>query len=132
VPATSTVGLSNPLTSASPSAPASSETDAAAGSGSAIVPAAPSAPTAPASAAASDGAPLVLTYQGPSWTEIRDGTGQLVISRLVAPGSVEPVKGTPPFDLVLGNAHVVTVAYRGTPVDLLPYTRQNVARLTLR
>ena len=85
-----------------------------------------------ANAAAANDAPLLLTYQGPSWTEIRDRTGQLVVSRLVAPGSVEPVKGTPPFDIVLGNAHVVTLAYRGKPVDLSPYTRQNVARLTLQ
>ena len=77
-------------------------------------------------------APLLLTYQGPSWTEIRDRSGQLVISRLVAPGSIEPVKGAPPFDVVLGNAHVVTLVYRGKSVDLSPHTRQNVARLTLQ
>jgi cytoskeleton protein RodZ len=87
--------------------------------------------TFPTSAAPGD-AVLLLTYQGPSWTEIRDRSGQLVVSRLVAAGSVEPVKGAPPFDIVLGNAHVVTLVYRGTSVDLSPYTRQNVARLTLQ
>ena len=87
--------------------------------------------TFPASAAPGD-ATLLLTYQGPSWTEIRDRSGQLVVSRLVAAGSVEPVNGAPPFDIVLGNAHVVTLVYRGTSVDLSPYTRQNVARLTLQ
>jgi cytoskeleton protein RodZ len=86
--------------------------------------------TLPASGAPGD-ATVLLTYQGPSWTEIRDRSGQLVVSRLVAAGSVEPVKGAPPLDIVLGNAHVVTLVYRGTPVDLSPYTRQNVARLTL-
>ncbi len=84
-----------------------------------------------ASAAPGD-ATMLLTYQGPSWTEIRDRSGQLVVSRLVAPGSVEPVRGAPPFDIVLGNAHVVTLVYRGKSVDLSPYTRQNVARLTLQ
>jgi cytoskeleton protein RodZ len=88
-------------------------------------------PTFPASAVPGD-ATLLLTYQGPSWTEIRDRSGQLVVSRLVAAGSVEPVKGAPPFDIVLGNAHVVTLAYRGKSVDLSPYTRHNVARLTLQ
>jgi cytoskeleton protein RodZ len=87
--------------------------------------------TLPASGAPGD-ATVLLTYQGPSWTEIRDRSGQLVVSRLVAAGSVEPVKGAPPLDIVLGNAHVVTLVYRGTPVDLSPYTRQNVARLTLQ
>jgi uncharacterized protein DUF4115 len=33
---------------------------------------------------------------------------------------------------LLGNAHAVTLVSRGTPVDLSPYTRQNVARLTLQ
>ena len=87
--------------------------------------------TFPASAAPGD-ATLLLTYQGPSWTEIRDRSGQPVVSRLVAAGSVEPVDGAPPFDIVLGNAHVVTLVYRGKSIDLSPYTRQNVARLTLR
>jgi cytoskeleton protein RodZ len=85
----------------------------------------------PTSTASGD-ATLLLTYQGPSWTEIRDRSGQLIVSRLVMSGSVEPVKGTPPFDIVLGNAHVVTLAFRGKSVDLSPYTRQNVARLTLQ
>jgi cytoskeleton protein RodZ len=85
----------------------------------------------PASAAPGD-ATLLLTYQGPSWTEIRDRSGQIIVSRLVMPGSVEPVKGVPPFDIILGNAHVVTLVFRGKSVDLSPYTRQNVARLTLQ
>jgi cytoskeleton protein RodZ len=76
-------------------------------------------------------APLLLAYAGPSWTEVRDRSGQLLISRLVAADSNEAVRGAGPFDVVLGNAHVVTLTYRGKQVDLAPYTRQNVARLTL-
>ncbi len=131
--ATPSVALSNPLASPSPGAPSVAEKDAASvDTGAAVIAATPSDPAPPRSAADSDEPPLILTYQGPSWTEIRDARGQVVVSRLVAPGSVEPVKGAPPFDIVLGNAHVVTVAYRGKPVDLLPYTRQNVAHFTLR
>jgi hypothetical protein len=33
---------------------------------------------------------------------------------------------------LLGNAHVETLVSRGAPVDLSPYTRQNVAHLTLQ
>ena len=76
-------------------------------------------------------APLVLTYTGPSWTEVRDRTGQLLVSRLIGANSVEPVRGTPPFVVVIGNARAVTLSYRGKTFDLTPYTRQNVARLTL-
>ncbi len=77
-------------------------------------------------------APLTLSFDGPSWTEIRDASGQLVVSRLIAAHSVEPVRGVAPFDVVLGNARAVTVTYRGKSVDLAPYTRKNVARLTLK
>ena len=31
----------------------------------------------------------------------------------------------------IGNANAVTLVYRGAPVDLVRYTRQNVARLRL-
>lgn len=85
----------------------------------------------PGSAAPGD-ATLLLTYQGPSWTEIRDRSGQIIVSRLMMPGSLEPIKGAPPFDIILGNAHVVTLVFRGKSVDLSPYIRQNVARLTLQ
>jgi cytoskeleton protein RodZ len=75
---------------------------------------------------------LLIRYEGPSWTEIRDQRGQLLISRLVDADSIEPFDGTPPFSIVLGNARAVTLIYRGQPVDLAPYTRLNVARLVLR
>jgi cytoskeleton protein RodZ len=116
-------------TSTAPSAVAPPVTSAAASTADTVTTTVSNA--TPANVSQGD-APLLLTYRGPSWTEIRDRTGQVVVSRLVAPGSVEPVKGVPPFEVVLGNAHVVTLAYRGKPVDLLPYTHQNVARLTLQ
>ncbi len=129
--AASSMTLSNPLASISPAQPQPAAPESVAANTDATPLATPDASVAPA-ADVPENAPLVITYQGPSWTEVRDATGQTVVSRLMAPGSVEPIKGTPPFDIILGNAHVVTVAYRGKPIDLLPYTRQNVARLTLR
>jgi cytoskeleton protein RodZ len=87
-------------------------------------------PTAAPEAAATP-APLVLTYRGPSWTEVRDRSGQLLIARLFAAGSEQSIRGTPPFDVVIGNVRVVTLTYQGKPIDLGRYTRQNVARLRL-
>ena len=75
--------------------------------------------------------PLVLSYRGPAWTEVRDRSGQLLIARLVAAGSEQSIRGTPPFEVVIGNATVVTLTYHGKPIDLSRYTRQNVARLRL-
>ncbi|TMH37037.1 MAG: helix-turn-helix domain-containing protein [Betaproteobacteria bacterium] len=118
-----------------------------ANSGAALTPAQPAAPDttqanaanvvasgreSPESATATPGdAPLVVTYAGPSWTEIRDRDGQLLVSRLVTADSVESVRGTAPFDLTLGNAHMVRVVYLGKAIDLAPYTRHSVARLIL-
>lgn len=89
-------------------------------------------PTAPSAEPLAADAPLVLSYAGPSWTEIRDHSGQLLVSRLIGAHSVEPVRGEPPFEVVLGNATVVTLSYRGKAIDLAQYTRHNVARLTLQ
>ncbi len=88
------------------------------------------APNATPEAAATP-PPLVLSYRGPSWTEVRDRNGQVLIGRLVAAGSEQSIRGTPPFEVVIGNAHVVVLTYHGKPVDLSRYTRQNVARLRL-
>ena len=130
------VALPNPLASSSPTAPSQtvapqseapqSASPPASMGNSVAIPAGGLASVAPADAT------VLLTYKGPSWTEIRDRSGQLVVSRLVAAGSVEPVNGAPPFDIVLGNAHAVTLVYRGKSVDLTPYTRRNIARLTLQ
>lgn len=90
----------------------------------------PNAPPAPASTAAAP-APLLLTYAGPSWTEIRDREGVLLVSRLVPAGAEQAVRGVGPFDIVIGNARSVRLVYRGKALDLSRYTRQNVARLRL-
>jgi len=76
-------------------------------------------------------APLSLVTRGGSWIEVRDGSGQPVLATTVAAGQSQALVGAPPFDVVIGNAPEVTLSYRGQPVDLAPYTRQNVARLRL-
>jgi cytoskeleton protein RodZ len=143
-PATTTsTELANPFAAGTPSgassvpAPAPSaspDTPAVPVATAETAPPAPAAPIATAVAAppaAATVAPLELTYRGPSWTEIRDRDGQVLISRLVAAGSAQSLRGNAPFDIVIGNANAVTLVYRGAPVDLVRYTRQNVARLRL-
>jgi cytoskeleton protein RodZ len=77
-------------------------------------------------------APITLALRGSSWIEIRDSTGQAVLSQTVPAGQSQTVLGTPPFDVVIGNAREVTLNFRGRALDLAPHTRQNVARVTLR
>ncbi|HTS21796.1 MAG TPA: RodZ domain-containing protein [Casimicrobiaceae bacterium] len=103
----------------------------------ASVAAEPSAASTPAPAAESTPtageapAPLVLSYRAASWTQVRDGKGQLVFVRVVPAGSEQAIRGTPPFDVTIGNARAVTLVYRGQPIDLTRYTHQNVARVRL-
>jgi cytoskeleton protein RodZ len=84
------------------------------------------APEAPSAA------PIVLTYRASAWTQVRDGKGQIIFVRVVPAGSEQAIRGTPPFDLVIGNARGVTLVYRGNPIDLGRYTQGNVARLRLQ
>jgi cytoskeleton protein RodZ len=133
-PGTSTTPLPNPVApdgGAPVTAPPPATSGGAAPPGTAQAERAPQA-AAPGAADAAVDAVLVVRYEGPSWTEIRDSAGQTLISRLVDADSVEPFDGAPPFSIVIGNARAVTLLYRGQPVDLAPYTRLNVARLVLR
>ena len=45
--------------------------------------------------------------------------------------TTQAIAGSPPLDVVIGNAADVTLTWKGQRVDLAPYTRGNVARLTL-
>jgi cytoskeleton protein RodZ len=45
--------------------------------------------------------------------------------------NTQSISGAPPLDVLIGNAADVTITWRGARVDLTPYTRGNVARLTL-
>ncbi len=101
------------------------------------------ASTAPASTSATQPPPakaegsaaaeqsLVLAFRDASWTEVRAGDGRVLLSGMNAGGTVQTLSGTPPLELVIGNAADVEITYKGQPVDLVPHTRQNVARLTL-
>ena len=75
---------------------------------------------------------LVLRMNEEAWLEVRDGAGQSLVSSLSPAGSERAVHGQPPFQLVIGNAPHVELAYDGKPVDLKPYMRGEVARFTLK
>lgn len=74
---------------------------------------------------------IELAFNRESWVEIRDAEGRIVFSQLNPAGSRRQVEGVAPFSLVIGNAHGVRLRYNESDVDLLPFTRTDVARLTL-
>ena len=125
VPGNTTTALPNPL--GSPDDKAGAGTDTA-------VPNANAGEAPVAAAAASDAAnaPVVLSFQGSSWVEVRDSTGTLVLSVTGNAGETQGVGGRAPFDVVLGNASAVSVTWLGRAFDTVPFTRQKVAKFTLR
>jgi cytoskeleton protein RodZ len=75
---------------------------------------------------------IELVFTDESWVEIRDAEGRVVFSQLNAPGTRRKVEGAAPFSLVIGNATGVRLRYNDADIDLAPYTRIDVARLTLK
>lgn len=73
-----------------------------------------------------------LVFEDESWVEIRDRSGKVIHWQLNPAGTRQVVRGTPPMSFVIGNAHGVRLTFDERPVDLAPYTRTDVARLTLK
>jgi cytoskeleton protein RodZ len=120
-----------PAAASTASAPGAS-TASAPGVGTASAPGVGTA-SAPAARTAATAAeqPLVITFADYSWTEIRDRDGRVLLHGMNSGGTAKNLSGTPPFDIVIGNAADVRLTYKGNPVDLAPHTRQNVARFRL-
>ncbi|HSN33345.1 MAG TPA: helix-turn-helix domain-containing protein [Ideonella sp.] len=85
------------------------------------------APSAPAA-----GSLLVLRASEPSWVEVRDAGGQVLISRTLQPGEDVNVDGAAPFKVRIGNAKGTMVVFRGETIDPAKTTRDNIARLELK
>jgi cytoskeleton protein RodZ len=75
---------------------------------------------------------LQLRTTAQSWVEVVDASGQAILGRLVQPGEALSLDGAMPFKLRIGNATGTQVLFRGQPVPLAPYTRDNVARFELK
>ena len=141
---------------AASAAPAPEPVAAASAAASAVVLAVPEAaapappvaapvPTAPVAAVmqapapadtAAPGQPLKTLVQlradAASWVEVRDGKGQILLSRTVQPGENLGFDGALPIRMTIGNAPATRVSFRGKPVDLAASTRDSVARLELQ
>ena len=93
---------------------------------------------APAPTAKSDvkepaqpGGDLRLVFDDMSWTEVRDGKGNILLSQRNHPGTEKVLSGAPPFNLVVGNAKSVHLYFRGKEVPLATTPGGSVARLKL-
>lgn len=92
----------------------------------------PASANAPSAAPPAGEAPLVLTFKGTSWAEVKDAKGRVVLQMTGGAGMTQTVSAVPPLELALGNAPEVGVTFRGQALDLSAYTRGNVARVSLQ
>ncbi|MEO8938102.1 MAG: helix-turn-helix domain-containing protein [Burkholderiaceae bacterium] len=90
----------------------------------------PAAAAVPGTTSATNVA-LTFHFSEDSWVEVRSADGKVLLQRLNTAGSEQQVDGEAPFSLIVGNAKGVALRFRGQPVDLGPYTRDQVARFTL-
>ena len=86
----------------------------------------PAAPTV-----SSANAKLNLTFTASSWVSVTDHDNKELFNKSQLAGSQSMIEGMPPFTIVIGNASGVQLTYNDKPVDLVPYTKANVARFTL-
>lgn len=120
-----------PLAASGPaSAPAATEA-AASGAPVAEAPAAMSAEPDAVTAAAASGV-LQFSASAQSWVEVTDAHGQALIARVLEPGESVGLDGAMPLKVRIGNAAATQLTFRGQPLALAAYTRDNVARLELK
>jgi len=74
---------------------------------------------------------ITLVFSKESWVQVRGSDGKVLISQLNPAGSERVVEGSPPFEIVIGNAAHVRVRYDDRDVDLAPHMKIDVARLKL-
>ena len=76
---------------------------------------------------------LVLSASEGSWVEVRHlAGGQKVLQRHLQPGESVSLDAPQALAVKIGNANGVRVQYRGQPIELAAFTRNNVARLELK
>lgn len=84
----------------------------------------------PAALAASHGR-LKFIFSDHTWVSVMDKDNKEIFNKSKAAGSEDSVEGQPPFKVVIGNVTGSQLLYNDKPVDLVPYTKLNVAHITL-
>lgn len=112
-----------------PAAPALNLPSSALGSN-ANIPNLQSVPAA-ATVAATSGI-VTFSAKGQSWVEVTDARGTVVLRRTLVVGDVVGASGALPMTAVVGRADTTQVEVRGKPLNLLPLSRDNVARFEVK
>ncbi len=75
---------------------------------------------------------LMLTARGNSWVEVTDAKRSVVLRKIMVAGESQNLGGMLPLAVILGRANLLDVQVRGKAVDLLPLTKDNVARFEVK
>lgn len=99
---------------------------------------APAAPVeaAPVAPVAAESAPvgmakLEFSATQETWVNVLDASGREVYSQTIFAGSRETVNVRLPANITVGNAGATGLSMNGKAYDLAPYSRNNVAHITL-
>ncbi len=84
-----------------------------------------------ATALPADSRQLVFIFSGKSWLEVRDAKQRVVLSGEFPAGDKQIATGKAPFYLWVGRASVLRVIDGEREIDLKPFVRDDVARLTV-
>lgn len=74
---------------------------------------------------------LVLSLTMDCWIEITDALENRVYIGLAHTGQMLTLKGTAPFDMVLGVVQGVNIKFNGEPFDTKPFASTGIARFSL-
>ena len=72
-----------------------------------------------------------MTVTAETWVRVSDKAGQVLYESTLNAGDTQQLSFQPPFNVIIGNAKAATVNVSGQAVDLVGYTRNNVARISL-
>ncbi len=75
---------------------------------------------------------VTFSAKGQSWVEVTDAKGTVVLRRTLVAGDVVGAAGALPMSAVVGRADTTHVEVRGKPLNLLPLSRDNVARFEVK
>lgn len=113
-PAGAAAGVATTVSAVPTAAPAPAATDAAA----------PTAPTATGL--------LTISATGETWIEVVNGSGSMVMQRVLKANDTVDFSTAPPYKVVIGRADAAQVTVRGKPFDVTGLSRSNVARFEVK
>jgi cytoskeleton protein RodZ len=111
-----------------PAAPAAAAPAAAAPAP--AVAAAPAEGPPPAASAPAAETEVSIEFNGTSWVDIRDSTGQYKLAGTFRAGTKRELGGKPPYSVSIGNHKAVVLRADGQPADLRPHFNGSIVRFS--